>query len=211
MQSLSENHGAQAVGLRGWNSFPQPSFAMARRSPQFLNAGEALAATRRRLAAFGHARDITVRDGLPERLAVVEMKRGFNLDLLQAVERMRFADEVWLAIPATGRGRDRDPRIRRLCRLIGFGLMAIHGNGRVEVLAEPGPYRPRPDRHRRAKMLSEHARRVGDPTPGERTAVDEIGRDAGRTECVIAGRRVDVCDAARRRIMREVSACAIGW
>ena len=45
------------------------------------------------------------------RLAIVEMKLGFNLDLLlQAVERIRAADEVWLAVPATQRGRDRDPR-----------------------------------------------------------------------------------------------------
>jgi hypothetical protein len=49
--------------------------------------------------------------------------------------------------------------------LIGFGLMVVHGS-KIEVLAEPGPYRPRPDQHRRTRMLSEHARRVGDPTPG---------------------------------------------
>src|SRR5262249_48566593 len=87
---------------------------------------------------------VAVRDGPPERLAVIEMKRGFNLDLLlQAVERMRSADEVWLAVPATGRGRDRDPRIRRLCRLLGFGLMAVHVRRNwIEVLTQPGPYRP---------------------------------------------------------------------
>jgi hypothetical protein len=50
--------------------------------------------------------------------------------------------------------------------LIGFGLLAVHGSKRIEVLAEPGPYRPRSDQRRRTKMLSEHARRVGDPTPG---------------------------------------------
>jgi hypothetical protein len=111
---------------------------------------------------------VAVRDGQPERLVVVEMKRGFNLDLLlQAVERMRSADEVWLAVPATGRGRDRDPRIRRLCRLLGFGLMAVHVlRKRIEVLTEPGPYRPRPDQHRRTRLLSEHARRSGDPSAG---------------------------------------------
>jgi hypothetical protein len=111
---------------------------------------------------------VAVIDGQPERLAIVEMKRGFNLYLLlQAVDRMRTADEVWLAVPATSCGRDRDPRIRRLCRLIGLGLMAVHTQSkRIEVLAEPGPYRPRPDQRRRTRLLSEHARRVGDPTPG---------------------------------------------
>ena len=69
---------------------------------------------------------VAVRDGEPPRLAIVEMKLGFNLDLLlQAVDRMRAADEVWLAVPATRRGRDRDPCVHRLCRLIGLGLMAV--------------------------------------------------------------------------------------
>jgi hypothetical protein len=87
--------------------------------------------------------------------------------LLQAVDRMRPADEVWLAVPLTRRGRDRDPRVRRLCRLIGLGLMAVDaGSDRVEILAEPSPYRPRPDRRRRARLLGEHAGRRGDPSPG---------------------------------------------
>ena len=111
---------------------------------------------------------VAVQDGEPVRLAIVEMKLGFSLDLLlQAVDRMRMADEVWLAVPATRRGRDRDRRVHRLCRMLGFGLMAVHvSHGRVEVLAEPGPYRPRPDPRRRARLLTEHARRSGDPSPG---------------------------------------------
>jgi hypothetical protein len=111
---------------------------------------------------------VAVEDGEPQRLAIVEMKRGFNLDLLlQAVDRLHAADEVWLAVPATSRGRDRDPRIRRLCRLIGFGMMAVHTRSkRIEVLAEPGPYRPRPDQRGRTRLLSEYARRSGDPSPG---------------------------------------------
>ena len=115
---------------------------------------------------------VAVHDGeAPQRLAIVEMKLGFNLDLLlQAVDRMRMADEVWLAVPATGRGRDRDPRVHRLCRLVGLGLMAVNvARDRVEVLAEPGPYRPRSDPRRRARLLSEHARRRGDPAVGGST------------------------------------------
>lgn len=114
---------------------------------------------------------VAVRDGEPLHLTIVEMKRGFSLELLlQAVDRMCAADNVWFAVPATRRGRDRDRRVHRLCRLIGFGLMAVDvaRNG-VEVLAEPGPYRPRPDKRRRERLLSEHARRVGDPSPGGST------------------------------------------
>jgi hypothetical protein len=111
---------------------------------------------------------VAVHDGEGLRLAIVEMKLGFNLDLLlQAVERMRAADEVWLAVPATQRGRDRYRRVHRLCRLIGLGLIAVNeSRARVEVLAEPGPYRPRPDQRPRLWLLSEHAKRHGDPSPG---------------------------------------------
>ncbi len=94
---------------------------------------------------------VAVREGASLLLAIVELKRGFNLELLlQAVDRMRPADEVWVAVPLTRRGRDRDPRVRRLCRLIGLGLMAVDAaHGRVEILAEPGPYKPRSDQRRR--------------------------------------------------------------
>ncbi len=114
---------------------------------------------------------VAVRNDSPHTLAIVEMKLGLNLELLlQATDRMRTADEVWLAVPATRRGRDRDPRVRRLCRLIGFGLLAVNAaRDRVEVLVEPGPYRPRPDHTRRKRLLSEHARRRGDPSPGGST------------------------------------------
>jgi hypothetical protein len=111
---------------------------------------------------------VAVRMGEKLTLTIVEMKLGFTLELLlQATDRMRAADEVWLAVPATRRGRDRDPRVHRLCRLVGFGLMAVNATrDRVEVLAEPAPYRPRQDAPRRARLLSEHTRRRGDPSPG---------------------------------------------
>lgn len=64
---------------------------------------------------------VAVQDGEQLRLAIVEVKLGFNLDLLlQTMDRMCIADEVWLAVPATRRGRDRDPRVHRLCRAVGF-------------------------------------------------------------------------------------------
>jgi len=114
---------------------------------------------------------VAIRNAEPQQLVIVEMKLGFNLDPpLQAIDRMRSADEMWLAVPATRRGRDRDSRVHRLCRLMGFGLMAVNvARDRIEVLTEPGPYRPRPDQHRRARLLSEHARRTGDLSPGGST------------------------------------------
>jgi hypothetical protein len=111
---------------------------------------------------------VAVRAGEPPLLVICELKRALTLELiLQGVDRVRTADEVWLAVAATTRGRDRDRRAHRLCRMLGFGLLAVHPRSqRVEVLAEPAPYRPRPDRPRRRRLLSEHGRRRGDPTQG---------------------------------------------
>ena len=111
---------------------------------------------------------VGVREGEPATLVILELKRGFTLDLvLQGVDRLACADEVWLAVPATRRGRDRDRRARALCRLVGLGLLAVHpARGDVEVLAEPGPYRPRANLRRRGSLLAEHRARKGDPSPG---------------------------------------------
>jgi hypothetical protein len=111
---------------------------------------------------------VAVRSGETATLTIVEMKLGLNLDLLlQVTDRSRVADEVWMAVPATRRGRDRDSRVHRLCRLLGFGLMTVNtARDRVEVLVEPGPYRPRRDHRRRVHLLVEHERRRGDPSPG---------------------------------------------
>ncbi len=134
---------------------------------------------------------VAVRVGEPFRLAIVEMKRGFNLDLLlQAVDRMRSADEVWLAVPMTRRGRDRDPRVSRLCRLVGLGLISVDvERDRIEVLADPGPYRPRSDQRRRARLLSEHARRRGDPSPGGSTRLPVMTAYRQRALACAAGLR----------------------
>lgn len=102
------------------------------------------------------------------RVAVAELKLVLSFDLiLQAVDRLAGCDEVWLAVRATRRGRDRDRRAHRLCRLLGFGLLAVDPTrDRVEVLAEPLPYQPRPNPKRRRGLLAEHAKRRGDPSPG---------------------------------------------
>jgi hypothetical protein len=111
---------------------------------------------------------VAVRAGLSPFLVIAEMKAGLTLELiLQGIDRSAACDEVWLAVAATRRGRDRDRRAHKLCRMLGFGLLAVTAStGRVEVLAEPAPYRPRPNTRRRALLLREHMGRRGDPTPG---------------------------------------------
>jgi hypothetical protein len=114
---------------------------------------------------------VAVRAGSPTLLVIAELKLGFSLELLlQGIDRMPMADEVWLATRHTPQGRRRQLRVARLCRLLGFGLLAVHAtHGAVTILADPAPYRPRPNPKRRSLLLREHARRQGDPATGGST------------------------------------------
>ena len=109
--------------------------------------------------------------GEPPLVVVTELKLSFSLELLlQAVERTRSSDIVYVAVPATRRGRDRDRRVHRLCRLLGLGLLVVDLRlGTVTVLAEPAPYRSRPNLPQRRRLVAEHRRRKGDPTQGGST------------------------------------------
>jgi hypothetical protein len=100
-------------------------------------------------------------------VVICELKLGFNLELvLQAVDRSAACDEVWLAVRASTRGHVRDPRVRKLCRLLGFGLIGVSATDQVEILVEPGPWRPRRNPKARSRLVSEHRRRRGDPVLG---------------------------------------------
>jgi hypothetical protein len=113
---------------------------------------------------------VAIRGDDPPMVVVGELKLSFSLDLvLQAVDRSAACDEVWLAVGAAARGRIRDPRVRKLCRLLGFGLLGVSTTGAVEVLIEPKPWRPRRDSKRRARLVNEHSRRIGDPALGGST------------------------------------------
>ena len=108
-----------------------------------------------------------------DRVVIIgELKLRFNLELiLQGVDRASACDEVWLAV-RTGAGRaDRtnDPRVRKLCRLLGFGLLGVTAAGKVDPLVPPGPWRPRRDAKRRSRLIDEHRRRKGDPAAGGTT------------------------------------------
>jgi hypothetical protein len=94
---------------------------------------------------------------------IVELKRSFSLALvLQGIDRLAVSDVVYLAVGAWPR---RQADVRRLCRRLGLGLIVVTG-GRADVLEDPVPYRPRKDAKRASRLLREHQRRVGDPTPG---------------------------------------------
>ena len=112
---------------------------------------------------------VAVDRGAPIALVICELKLSFTLDLvLQAVDRSTACDEVWVAVRASarGRGRESDPRVKRLCRMLGFGLLSVFSSGRVDVLVEPVAWRPRFNAKRRSRILEEHLRRRGDPATG---------------------------------------------
>ncbi len=99
---------------------------------------------------------------------VVELKRRFSLDLvLQGIDRLALTDRVYLAVGDRPR---RIREVRSLCRRLGLGLLVVDRD-RVEVLLDPLPYRPRGSARRRALLLGEHARRIGDPNRGGSTRV----------------------------------------
>jgi hypothetical protein len=115
---------------------------------------------------------VAIRDGAPAAIIIGELKLTFTLDLvLQAVDRSAACDEVWLAVRASrrGRGREQDRRVKKLCRLLGFGLLAVTASTKVEVVVEPVPWRPKRDAKRRSAIVTEHRRRQGDPAVGGST------------------------------------------
>jgi hypothetical protein len=120
---------------------------------------------------------VALSDGSPELVVIGEMKQSFTLELvLQAVERTSACDEVWLAVGASkrGRGRENDARVKKLCRFLGFGLLTVSTEGRVDVVAEPTPWKPRRDAKRRSRIVMEHRRRKGDPVMGGSTRTPQM-------------------------------------
>jgi hypothetical protein len=110
--------------------------------------------------------------GEAELVVIGELKRSFTLELvLQAVERTAACDEVWLAVGASkkGKGRENDSRVKKLCRLLGFGLLAVTANDLIEVIVEPEPWKPRRDLKRRSRIVMEFRKRQGDPVAGGST------------------------------------------
>lgn len=104
---------------------------------------------------------------------LVELKTTFSLSLFhQAVERLGVSDVVYLAVPhKPGKVFARSvKRNAALCRRLGIGLITIRlKDGLVQVHVDPGPYRQRISVPKKARLLKEFAKRVGDPNSGGAT------------------------------------------
>jgi hypothetical protein len=115
---------------------------------------------------------VALDQGEPVAVVIAELKLTFTLELvLQAVERTAVCDEVWLAVRASkrGRGREGDARVKKLCRMLGFGLLSVFASGKAEVVVEPVAWRPKHNAKKRSKIVDEHRRRRGDPSAGGST------------------------------------------
>lgn len=114
------------------------------------------------------AADVVARRG-DEDPVIIELKRGFSLALYhQAIRRQGVSAAVYIAVP-----RPKGRTVRRiiadnrgLCRRLGIGLILVSPRGKVDVVCDPGPYRPRVSIQRQGHLLREFERLRGDPNPG---------------------------------------------
>lgn len=116
--------------------------------------------------------DVTaMRDG---ELIVVELKRGFTLELIyQAIDRQRVADGVYVAVPLPQKGY-MSPHVRdmqSLCRRLELGLIFVgftsKGIPQVDVFVHPKEASvPRSNKKRRLAVIREHAARTGSVNTG---------------------------------------------
>lgn len=102
---------------------------------------------------------------------IVELKLSFNLNvILQAVERLSLTQKVYIAIPRQCKNLSRQRRhIIKLLRMLGVGLIVIDLEQKkvpVDVILDPGEYRPRRQKRRQERLLGEFRQRVGDPNLG---------------------------------------------
>lgn len=114
-----------------------------------------------------HCDVVAVRgDELP---VVVELKLSFNLSvLLQVVERLSLTPTVYVGIPLdTTILRTRRKPVIKLLRMLGLGLIVIDPKaGSVDVLLDPGEYKPRIVKRSQQRLLGEFSLREGDPNTG---------------------------------------------
>jgi hypothetical protein len=106
-----------------------------------------------------------------EPIVVVELKLSINLAvMLQAVDRLQISDIVYIGVP---KGivvlKKQRKQVVKLLRMLGLGLIVIDPVallGSVDVLCDPGKYKPRQVKRRTRRLLGEFMHRVGDPNVG---------------------------------------------
>lgn len=117
--------------------------------------------------------DLTATKG--EDLIVVELKTSPSMSLLvQAVDRQRVADSVYVAVPEPRRTDKHWRGVLRVLRRLELGLLVVRstaGSARAIRLLDPGPSQPRRDGRRRRAIITEVAARSVDLNTGGSSAV----------------------------------------
>ncbi len=117
--------------------------------------------------------DITAVKG--DDLVVIELKRNFTTSLLlQATQRQRAADSVYIAIPVprSGLNARKWRQIVHLLRRLELGLILVDPiESRIEVTFHPLPAERRRDTRTRRSILTEIAGRSGEYNVGGSTRV----------------------------------------
>lgn len=99
---------------------------------------------------------------------IVELKNGLTLQLIyQAIDRLSITDLVYIAVAKPKRTVPLEAQ--KLCKRLGLGLLVVSKSGTVDILAEPVPYAPRPNKNRKTALLKEFHKRKGDPNIGGST------------------------------------------
>lgn len=118
----------------------------------------------------GAADIVAFRDGGEP--VIVELKLRFSLALFhQAVTRLKVTDLVYIGV-CKPKGRTARRALKdnlALCRRLGLGLITVRSDGAVEVQCDPGPYAPRKNKAKAARLLREFDRLQGDPNAGGAT------------------------------------------
>jgi hypothetical protein len=165
---------------------------------------------------------------------IVELKLSFTLAfVLQGVDRLALTDHVYLAVPAPTRRADARAAltpdhqgVRRLCRRLGLGLLAVYpetrrprSTDRVEVILDPDPQRLPRRNKTRARLVLPRARppprrphpRRQDQRPARRHLPTARRRCAAPTcSAATAGGRCRWRRSATRRMRRTRRGCCTG-
>lgn len=107
-----------------------------------------------------------------EPLVIVELKLTLNLDLiLQATDRLKLTDSVYIAFPNSASLWKRKWKyIRGLCQRLGLGIITLDGAAlKVNVRSDPKPYKPRGNAILQHRLRAEFDKRVGHQNLGGAT------------------------------------------
>jgi hypothetical protein len=148
-------------------------------------------------------------------LVIIELKKGFNLDLLiQGVERLSLADEVYIAAGFFGpiaKGSIWSKRRRgilKLCRRLGLGLMMVNlfdqKDPKMIVLLDPSPYVPRKNSNKVGRLKKEFNTRIGDPNEGGATMRSEI-MTSYRQSAILCAKLLSISGPLRAKDVKDLT------